>query len=380
MTTLPGHDHRWPRRKMLHAACGMLILSHLDVAATSAQVAYDVVGVGNAGNAGDYYGPNKYTWGGVAYPYFIGRHDVTVSQYAAFLNAVGSSDSVGLFNASMETDLRVAGITRSGQAGSYTYTVMNNDGWSGNRPITYVSWLEAARFANWMANGQPSGGQTSSTTENGAYNVSGLTPSTAPRVISVNAVNPNTNAPPTYRLPSVNEWYKSAYYDPTLGGGSGGYWLYATRSNTTPGNEVGSGPNLANYYDGVFSVTQLPNESATDNYLTDVGEFAGSPSFYGTYDQGGLVYQWLGDETDFIRGGSWRNSPDFMAKTDLQQMNASGMAGYENSYIGFRLVSTVPEPSLCIVGAAGMGLAAWVAWRRRERSGRDHAERNPAST
>ena len=52
-------------------------------------------------------------------------------------------------------------------------------------PITGVSWYNAARFANWMANGQPVGVEDSTTTENGAYNLNGM--------ISGGAVAKNTS-------------------------------------------------------------------------------------------------------------------------------------------------------------------------------------------
>ena len=38
-----------------------------------------------------------------------------------------------------------------------------------DRPITYMSWSDAARFANWVSNGQPSGPAGLATTENGVY-------------------------------------------------------------------------------------------------------------------------------------------------------------------------------------------------------------------
>ena len=38
-----------------------------------------------------------------------------------------------------------------------------------------------------------------------------------------------------YFLPSEDEWYKAAYYDPNKGGaGVGGYWDYATGSDSAP--------------------------------------------------------------------------------------------------------------------------------------------------
>jgi len=33
-----------------------------------------------------------------------------------------------------------------------------------DKPVNYVSWFDAARFSNWMTNGQTSGG-----TETGVY-------------------------------------------------------------------------------------------------------------------------------------------------------------------------------------------------------------------
>lgn len=51
---------------------------------------------------------------------------------------------------------------------------------------------------------------------------------------------PETTAPAKtaaarYWIPTENEWYKAAYYDPAKGGvGSPGYWNYPTRSDTVP--------------------------------------------------------------------------------------------------------------------------------------------------
>ena len=51
----------------------------------------------------------------------------------------------------MATRANIAGIARSGSSGSYAYSVIG----SPNQPIAYVSWGDAARFANWLTNGQP---------------------------------------------------------------------------------------------------------------------------------------------------------------------------------------------------------------------------------
>ena len=71
-----------------------------------------------------------------------------------------------------------------------------------------------------------------------------------------------------------------------------GYCAYATQSNTDPGNAVGSLANQANYNNGVYSVTQSSDFDSSQNYLTDVGAFTNSGSFYHTFDQSGNVRQW----------------------------------------------------------------------------------------
>ena len=42
-----------------------------------------------------------------------------------------------------------------------------------NRPISYVNVFNAARFTNWINNGQPLGAQGPTTTEDGAYTFNG---------------------------------------------------------------------------------------------------------------------------------------------------------------------------------------------------------------
>ena len=328
----------------------MLVLGILTLGTTlaNATVNIDLVQVGNAGNAADTTG-----YGAVTNPFAIGKYDVTVGQYTSFLNAVGATDTYGLYNTGMATDLNVAGISQSGSSGSYTYSVIG----SANHPVTYVSWFDAARFANWVANGQPTGGQTTITTEDGAYTLSGQNSGVS---FTKNGINPNTSAAPTFWVPSEDEWYKAAYYDPTLNSGSGGYWKYATKSNTAPGNTIGSGANQANYNNGVYSVTQSGSFSSSQNYLTDVGVFSGSGSAYGTYDQGGDVFQW-NDAVMFgssrgIRGGACYNYADFLQSSFRGSLEDPTD---ESSFVGFRLAS-VPEPTtMGLVLLVGAGLLLW---------------------
>ena len=90
---------------------------------TAHAVTIDMVTVGNAGNANNTTG-----YGRVVYDYQIGKYDVTIGQYTAFLNAVAATDTYSLYNGSMATNLNVAGIAQNGSSGSYTYSVIAPSG------------------------------------------------------------------------------------------------------------------------------------------------------------------------------------------------------------------------------------------------------------
>jgi formylglycine-generating enzyme required for sulfatase activity len=316
------------------AALGCLLSS------PAGAVTIDMVTVGNPGNADDTGGSGI---GRVNYSYQIGKYDVTIGQYAAFLNAAAATDTYSLYNSSMGSDSNIKGIQQNGSSGSYTYSVIG----SANRPITYVSWFDAARFANWMTNGQGSG-----STETGAYTLNGATTGNAV------AVNPGA----AFYIPTENEWYKAAYYSPNYGGsGVAGYYAYATQSDTAPGNTIGSTANQANWYTGSrFSVTQSGSYIANQNYLTDVGAFSGSESFYGTFDQSGNVYQWndldglaSSGSSRGLRGGRWSSdySPFYLSSSNSLPGDPSG----ENRYIGFRLASPLGASSVPEIDPNSLG-------------------------
>lgn len=151
----------------IHKTAGLAFLAGIALSTPAfAMVSIDYVTVGNAGNAADAATGGLY--GAVAYAYQIGKNEVTISQYAEFLNNAAKTDANGLWNSNMGSSANIAGITRDGNSGSFIYTVVTG---SGLRPITNVSWFDAARFTNWMHNGQGSG-----STETGAYDMSFTTP------------------------------------------------------------------------------------------------------------------------------------------------------------------------------------------------------------
>ena len=305
-------------------------------------VTIETVTVGDAGNAAD---TTIACFGAVADVFAIGKYEVTIGQYTTFLNAVAATDTYSLYNPGMTTDQNVAGITRAGSSWSFSYSAIGSD----NRPITYVSWFGAARFANWMNNGATTGAST----ETGAYTLNGATSG---------IITKNEGA--TWWIPAEDEWYKAAYYK--SGGTNAGYWRYPTQSDLAPGNTIGGTPNLANYYNGVYSVTQSGDYSSSTNYLTDTGEFSGSASAYNTYDQGGNVWECndavVDDSTRGLRGGAWRYDGQ-----GINYLQASIRGHYDPTLefgsVGFRLAS-VPEPSAyALLLLAGAG---WLLWKRRK--------------
>jgi formylglycine-generating enzyme required for sulfatase activity len=317
------------------------------------QTSLQFVTVGNPGNVADTNG-----YGSVPYVYQMGEYDVTAAQYCVFLNAVATTgDPYGLYYSRMAAvggagngGTSGCGIIQNGAAGNYTYTVAAA---YANFPVNYITWGDAARFCNWLQNGQRSGPEGNGTTEMGAYTLSGDTS-------NLNSETRNPGA--TYFIPSENEWYKAAYY---VGGGTNaGYWSYPTSSNTAPVNTLPDTGNHANFYDDLGT----GNGGYTDptNLLTPVGSFDLSPGPYGAYDMGGDVWQW--NETDNegsfrgLRGGSYFVDSDVMESS----FRNSALPTAEHAVFGFRVAASsvaVPEPggiALFLAGAVAFGI-----WRLR---------------
>jgi sulfatase modifying factor 1 len=177
---------------------GLAVLAGVSLVTPALAVNIAYVPVGNAGNTadtadGDINTPGVQRFGAVGYAYQIAKNETTISQYADFLNAVAKTDTYGLYSTSM-TQSYINGISRAGVSGSYVYSEALG---TGNKPITYVSWFDAARFCNWMHNGQPTGLQTVGTTEGGAYPLNG----------AVSGIITKNVAAKVW-IPSEDEWYR----------------------------------------------------------------------------------------------------------------------------------------------------------------------------
>ncbi len=306
------------------------------LAPAASAVSIEWVTVGDTGNAADTTG-----YGAVADEYRIGKYEVTNAQYADFLNAKAASDPLNLYNVLMP------GITQSGSPGSHTYNTVPG---SENKPVVYVSFIDALRFSNWLNNGQASGD-----TETGAYTLLGGT--TNP----TNLLTVTRNASANTFVTSENEWYKAAYYDaltasynpdPFADGASG---VCEATGGTTP--------HSANC---LFAV----------GTTTPVGSYATSVSASGTFDQGGNADEW--NESIFgsnrgLRGASWRDFPADLAATT----QTSALSIGESDFIGFRVASIIPEPGTGLLlgsGIVGLGLGR----RRRVTRRPGRSARTPA--
>jgi formylglycine-generating enzyme required for sulfatase activity len=221
-------------------------------------------------------------------------------------------------------------------------------------PATGVSWNEAARFVNWLNTSQ--GFQP-------AYKFA-LQPGVVGYIANenillwqsgdpgYNAANPFRNSLAQYFLPSVDEWYKSAYYDPNANGGAGGYWNYPTGSDTAPkAVSGGTAAGTAVFY--LMSFGQGPADM--DN--------AGGLSPYGVMGLGGNALEWEETEYDLVndngssfrglRGGYWDS---ILSQTLAASLRDSGVPTSGDYVMGFR-VASIPEPSTGLLGLlAGVGL------------------------
>ncbi|MEY3895152.1 MAG: hypothetical protein RLZZ214_671, partial [Verrucomicrobiota bacterium] len=301
-----------------------------------------------------------------------GQYEVTNFEYAVFLNAVDPEglNPAGIYNASMTSDARggIDLVAAAATGSKYVAKPLMRF-----KPVSWISWFDAARFANWMHHGSPVATTTAGSAtfrETGAYPLNGATSG----LISRNA---NAKA----WIPSENEWIKAAYYK----GGSlnAGYWSYATRynSNTLPtaitanasgdGTANGAGHSI-NWLNGAVW------NGLTGN-VTTVGT-NGAPSAYGTYDQDGNVDEWTDTSVDTFnkaqRGGGW-SSGGGMTEQGMYWPNPSQTGVRERKKLpptfeaGFRIALTAapavvtvpvlnPVASATLITSSGAKLAGEV--------------------
>lgn len=274
-------------------------------------------------------------FGSVSNPFLIQQTEVTNADWTDFLNAVATvSDPAGLWNPSMDNPSACyqpgiidvcGGISRNGVPGAWSYTTIPG---RELHPVNLISWYDMLRFTNWLHNGRPVGLQGPSTTETGAYAFTGVT-----------AVGPREPDARVF-LPTENEWYAAAYWNPT------GHWEHTP--TMTPA-VVGAPP------------VELPGVGNCDlavNQLTDAGSYPLATSGSGALDMAGNVYELFEDNSDGTartRGGSWGKFC-FLSYADRRTTlpQTSEILSY-----GFRVAAPLPEPSsgsLLLTGLFALGI------------------------
>ncbi len=161
----------------------------------------ELISVGDAGNSGKkvffHEVPNPYPRGGVAYPYRIGKTEISNADYAEFLNACASkSDPHQLFDERMK-------ITRSGSEGAWKYAPAPGSEHDG---VTFVSRVNAARYCNFLTSGDPA---------KGAYTVAARVRENGETHEAIVGYRDLTfpNAARVYYLPDMHEFFKAGWYD-----------------------------------------------------------------------------------------------------------------------------------------------------------------------
>jgi 6-phosphogluconolactonase (cycloisomerase 2 family) len=341
--------------------------------------------------------------GRVDYDYEIGRIEITVRQWVAFLNTVdpGGSDPRDLYDSTQSSSAwpkyGQINLAPSAPRGEH-YSVASPE-WA-DKPYGFANFLRAARFVNSLSNGRVLARREtargvsyrvrlSRQTERGMYDLAA-----APRATRTSSVG--------FVVPSQDEWIKAAYYDPR-GGGAYSYWKYPTNPGTfgdgiatAPGATVlnpstgdvtnaGTQP-LATYHpNGGAAPTWCPAAVSSTDCLS-VNPFGLDPATYarlyqgnlstvaqarttspwGTLDQGGNAVEW----TDTItpppaRDAStrvWRRLHGGVTNAGAYQMwpSAIGLQPQDNAFfdrtypwLGFRIgVIGDPKPDRARTRAA----------------------------
>ncbi|MGI9456991.1 MAG: SUMF1/EgtB/PvdO family nonheme iron enzyme, partial [Aeoliella sp.] len=284
------------------------------------------VTIGDAGNAPDTTGdPNPA--GAVPYEYRIGKYEIpeeAIRKANALSNAAGDPLAITL------------------------------DDRGPQKPATRVSWFEAARFVNWL-------NEDKGATPAYKFDAGGDFQLWDPGDVGYDSDNRFRNTGALYFLPSADEWYKAAFYDPV----EDTYWDFATGSDDEP-IPVAS---------GTIQGTAIwnPVDAPVGDQPADV-RLAGGSSVYLTIGQSGNVLEWEETERALInndplalrgaRGGDYLLT--ITALNLSSEFRNFSLPVNNPSNVGFRIASAIPEPrtlSHAVVGVAALVLRG--AYRRQ---------------
>jgi formylglycine-generating enzyme required for sulfatase activity len=319
------------------------------------------ISIANTGNAPDKCDENLF--GIVNYNYQINRYLVTNNEYCEFLNDAdpNGSNLHFLYDVRMGTSA-VGGIllVDCEESGS-KYVVKPN---MSNKPVTFIKWIMAAKYINWLHANKSS--SPINHLYSGAYNLTNVVENlsiTAENseiilsedsdtivtdqlfsILSDNNLSINISREPgaTYFLPNEDEWYKAAYYDPTIQS----YWKYGTKNNTDPlaviPNITGSGQYVEGYHYSVkkfpILVSKLTNgitSLATENnskplcpsISTSITSGVNAGIYFINHTVSGLIYgsKYKYDFSSSVSNWPCKISPlsgEFIAYSNDQEINA----------------------------------------------------------
>ncbi|MBN2162384.1 MAG: SUMF1/EgtB/PvdO family nonheme iron enzyme, partial [Pontiellaceae bacterium] len=291
------------------------------------QFSMDFVPIGFAGNAADSTG-----YGAVDYAYRMGVYEVTVDQ----------------FSHAMAADDRISHVDNSTNHFDYSYWNNGDRSVGSGAPVDYISWYEAARFANWLTSGDAYAGAYQ-------FDTNGV-------LVAVDRYSALYTYGTLYVIPTEDEWYKAAYYKP-VGDGSYSDFANGAPDANPPPRSMTNGWNYA-----IWSwPSGLVVETLRDDpdYMWETG--SGGQEQNGTYDMNGNSWDWcesaydgdldVMDEYRVIRGGGYFEPAYYMAASHRHGVQEPEKL---HSEIGMRIVALdCPgyELNISVVGEGSVNLS-----------------------
>ena len=318
--------------RALSPSIGFLALLAITGPAFAQDYDFDWVTIDRPGNAAivsdDPWG-NVNGRGRVDHTYRISRLEVTTSQWMEFVNTFSTQANELKFFA-MPTYWGATPDTSYGGPGR-RWKLKNADD-AGMRPVTGITWREAAQFCNWLNNSKPS---MLSAIANGAYDTSTFGQNDDGTYTDQSAHNPGAE----FWIPTLDEWLKAAHYDPSKDG-TGGWWAYPNTSDTAPVPGIpGVGETSAGYADyGIFA-----------GFDVALGSYPNTKTPWGLLDATGGASEWTESwyntdpphtdrHYDGAPAGEYYYWLDDLART------GAVMPWATTNHIGLRVVS-IPSPT-----------------------------------
>jgi len=297
----------------------------------------EFVEIGNPGNPAD-SGGNPSQCGNVNYVYSIAKYEV-------------SRDMVNKANADGGLGIGMRDMTKIGGNGS-------------NKPAVGICWNEAARFVNWLNSkeGFPPAYKFEKAPREEGYSAEDNIILWAPSDKGYDESNKYRNKLAKYFIPTNDEWYKAAFYDPE----KKEYSVYAVKSDGQSPLVVEEAKNFGKkdvHHSGleprpISSGKEFDGEvygQPDEKGPADVDN-AGGLSHYGTMAQGGNVCEWLETAQDGTnddpkelrqpRGGSWDVAVKFAGSLGSKVMYYNFVPYACNEWPGgIRVVAKNPNAS-----------------------------------